>query len=45
MKKPTDFVFRTDPLPRTELGKLPRRLIRDQYWPAEHHRERQINGA
>ncbi len=45
MKKPTDFVFRTEPLPRTELGKLPRRLIRDQYWPAARALERQISGA
>jgi len=45
MKKPTELVLRTEPLPRTPLGKVPRRLIRDQYWPAEAHRDRQISGA
>jgi acyl-CoA synthetase (AMP-forming)/AMP-acid ligase II len=44
MKKPTDFALRADPLPRTELGKLQRRKLRDQYWPAAE-REREISGA
>ena len=44
MKKPTDIVFRTDALPRNELGKLPRRVLRDEYWP-QGDRERQVSGA
>jgi acyl-CoA synthetase (AMP-forming)/AMP-acid ligase II len=44
MKKPTDVALRADPLPRTELGKLQRRKLRDQYWPATE-REREISGA
>ena len=44
MKKPTEIVLRSDPLPRTELGKLQRRALRDQYWPSGT-RERQISGA
>ena len=44
MKKPTEIVLRTDPLPRNELGKLQRRMLRDQYWPVAA-RERQVSGA
>jgi acyl-CoA synthetase (AMP-forming)/AMP-acid ligase II len=44
MKKPTEIVLRSDPLPRTELGKLQRRALRDQYWPIGS-REREISGA
>jgi acyl-CoA synthetase (AMP-forming)/AMP-acid ligase II len=44
MKKPTDIVFRTDALPRNELGKLPRRVLREAYWP-QGDLERQVSGA
>ena len=44
MKKPTEIVLRFEPLPRTELGKLQRRVLRDQYWPMGS-RERQVSGA
>ena len=44
MKKPTDIVFRVDALPRNELGKLPRRVLREAYWP-QGDREREVSGA
>ncbi|MEV6794103.1 AMP-binding protein [Streptomyces sp. NPDC051320] len=34
MKKPASVVFRDSPLPRTALGKLQRRVLRDEYWPS-----------
>ncbi len=44
MKKPTEIVLRSEPLPRSDLGKLQRRALRDQYWPTGS-RERQVSGA
>ena len=44
LKKPTEIALRSEPLPRTELGKLQRRVIRDQYWPTGS-REREVSGA
>lgn len=34
MKKPTGVVFRDSPVPRNALGKLQRRVLRDEYWPS-----------
>jgi acyl-CoA synthetase (AMP-forming)/AMP-acid ligase II len=45
MKKPTAIAFTLDPFPRTDLGKLRRREIRDQFWPAELADARNITGA
>jgi acyl-CoA synthetase (AMP-forming)/AMP-acid ligase II len=42
MKKPTEILLRTDPLPRNEFGKLSRRALREQFWPAG---DRQVSGA
>jgi acyl-coenzyme A synthetase/AMP-(fatty) acid ligase len=45
MKKPTQIVLRTDPLPRNEFGKLSRRALREQFWPAASLPDRQVSGA
>jgi acyl-CoA synthetase (AMP-forming)/AMP-acid ligase II len=45
MKKPTEIVLRTDPLPRNEFGKLSRRALREQFWPAASLPDRQVSGA
>jgi acyl-CoA synthetase (AMP-forming)/AMP-acid ligase II len=45
MKKPTAIAFTPDPFPRSELGKLQRRAIRDQFWPAERVDARNVTGA
>lgn len=42
VKKPTRIEFRTDALPKTSVGKLLRRVVRDPYW--EGH-DRRIAGA
>jgi acyl-CoA synthetase (AMP-forming)/AMP-acid ligase II len=44
MKKPTEILLRTDPLPRNEFGKLSRRSLREQFWPAATG-DRQVSGA
>ena len=44
MKKPTEIAFREGRLPRNELGKLPRRVLLEEYWP-QGQRERQVSGA
>jgi acyl-CoA synthetase (AMP-forming)/AMP-acid ligase II len=44
MKKPTEILLRTEPLPRNEFGKLSRRALREQFWPAAT-RDRQVSGA
>jgi acyl-CoA synthetase (AMP-forming)/AMP-acid ligase II len=44
MKKPTEIVLRTEPLPRNEFGKLSRRTLREQFWPTTT-RDRQVSGA
>jgi acyl-CoA synthetase (AMP-forming)/AMP-acid ligase II len=31
-KKPSQVVFRTDPLPRTPVGKIPRKDLRESFW-------------
>jgi acyl-CoA synthetase (AMP-forming)/AMP-acid ligase II len=35
LKRPTKVVFRTEPLPRTPVGKIQRRSLRDAFW-ADH---------
>ncbi|EIV92861.1 class I adenylate-forming enzyme family protein [Frankia sp. QA3] len=35
MKKPTSVAFRTQPLPKSPVGKLLRRVVREQEWPAD----------
>jgi acyl-CoA synthetase (AMP-forming)/AMP-acid ligase II len=45
MKKPTAIAFTLEPFPRTDLGKLRRREIRDQFWPAERAEARNVSGA
>jgi acyl-CoA synthetase (AMP-forming)/AMP-acid ligase II len=32
LKRPTHVVFRTESLPRTPVGKVQRRALRDQFW-------------
>jgi acyl-CoA synthetase (AMP-forming)/AMP-acid ligase II len=44
MKKPTAIAFTLDPFPRSDLGKLQRREIRDQFWPSERVDARNIAG-
>jgi acyl-CoA synthetase (AMP-forming)/AMP-acid ligase II len=44
MKKPTSLVLRTEPLPRNGVGKLQRRTVADEYWPAAAD-ERRVHGA
>jgi acyl-CoA synthetase (AMP-forming)/AMP-acid ligase II len=45
MKKPTAIAFTLEPFPRTDLGKLQRRVIRDQFWPSVRVAERNVTGA
>ena len=45
MKKPTEILLRTEPLPRNEFGKLSRRSLREQFWPATATAARQVSGA
>jgi acyl-CoA synthetase (AMP-forming)/AMP-acid ligase II len=45
MKKPTAIAFTLEPFPRSELGKLQRRQIRDQFWPSETVESRHVTGA
>jgi acyl-CoA synthetase (AMP-forming)/AMP-acid ligase II len=45
MKKPTAIAFTLEPFPRSELGKLQRRQIRDQFWPSERGDARNVAGA
>ena len=42
VKKPTRIEFRTEALPKSSVGKLLRRVVRDPYW--EGH-DRRIAGA
>lgn len=35
MRKPTSVVFRDGPLPKSPVGKLLRRVVREQEWPQE----------
>jgi acyl-CoA synthetase (AMP-forming)/AMP-acid ligase II len=35
MKKPTSVVFRDEPLPKSAVGKLLRRVVREQEWPKQ----------
>ncbi|MEV0431029.1 AMP-binding protein [Micromonospora sp. NPDC050495] len=42
MKKPTRVEFSTEPLPKSGVGKLMRRAVRDRYWSGQ---ERQVAGA
>ena len=41
-KKPTQVFFQHDPLPKSPVGKLQRKALRDPYWADQ---ERQIRGA
>ncbi|MDT4988882.1 MAG: hypothetical protein QOI74_2976 [Micromonosporaceae bacterium] len=45
MKKPTAVVLRSEPLPRTAVGKISRREIRQLYWPGPLDGDRDISGA
>jgi acyl-CoA synthetase (AMP-forming)/AMP-acid ligase II len=45
MKKPTAIAFTLEPFPRSDLGKLRRREIRDQFWPSERVDARSVSGA
>lgn len=45
MKKPSEILLRTEPLPRNELGKRSRREIRESLWPSFVPADRQVNGA
>ncbi|NEM91088.1 long-chain fatty acid--CoA ligase [Galbitalea soli] len=45
VKKPTEVILRREPFTRNELGKLPRRLLRDHYWPERATASREVNGA
>ncbi len=42
-KKPGRVVLQTDPLPRTPVGKIPRKTIREKFW--EDAADRHISGA
>jgi acyl-CoA synthetase (AMP-forming)/AMP-acid ligase II len=37
-KKPAQVVFRTDPLPRSPVGKIQRKLLREPYWAGQTRR-------
>jgi acyl-CoA synthetase (AMP-forming)/AMP-acid ligase II len=41
-KKPTAVVMQEDPLPRSPVGKIQRKVIREPYWAGE---ERRVRGA
>jgi acyl-CoA synthetase (AMP-forming)/AMP-acid ligase II len=45
MKKPTAIAFTLDPFPRTDLGKLRRREIRDRFFPSDRMDARNVTGA
>jgi len=45
MKKPTAVAFTLEPFPRTDLGKLRRREIRNRFWPSELVDDRNVTGA
>ncbi len=42
VKKPTSVEFRPEPLPKTPIGKVLRRVVREQYWVGV---ERRVHGA
>jgi acyl-CoA synthetase (AMP-forming)/AMP-acid ligase II len=37
-KKPGKVVFRADPFPRSPVGKIQRKVIREQYWTGHDRR-------
>lgn len=41
-KKPSSVVFRTEPLPRSPVGKIQRKVLREPYWAAQ---ERRVSGS
>ena len=41
-KKPASVLFRDEPLPRSPVGKIQRKVIREPYWAGE---ERRVRGA
>jgi acyl-CoA synthetase (AMP-forming)/AMP-acid ligase II len=41
-KKPDKVEFRTDPLPRSPVGKIQRKVLREPYWAGE---ERRVRGS
>jgi acyl-CoA synthetase (AMP-forming)/AMP-acid ligase II len=45
MKKPTAIAFTVEPFPRTDLGKLRRRELRDRFWPSARLEARNVTGA
>ena len=45
MKKPASVILSHTPLPRNELGKLSRRVVRETYWPGLVSHDRQVTGA
>jgi acyl-CoA synthetase (AMP-forming)/AMP-acid ligase II len=45
MKKPTAIAFMVEPFPRTDLGKLRRRELRDRFWPSVRVEARNVTGA
>ena len=40
-KKPTRVEFRTEPLPKSPVGKLQRKVLREPYWVGH---ERRVSG-
>jgi acyl-CoA synthetase (AMP-forming)/AMP-acid ligase II len=45
MKKPTAVLLVREPLPRSSVGKISRRDLRDRYWPRPPEAGRNISGA
>jgi acyl-CoA synthetase (AMP-forming)/AMP-acid ligase II len=45
MKKPTAVMLRSEPLPRSAVGKISRREIRQLYWPGPLDGDRNVSGA
>lgn len=43
VKRPSSVTFRTDPLPKTPIGKVLRRVVRDEFW--DQGQERRIAGG
>jgi acyl-CoA synthetase (AMP-forming)/AMP-acid ligase II len=39
-KKPHEVVLRSDPLPRSPVGKIQRKVLREPYWAGEDRRVR-----
>ena len=37
-KKPTEVEFRTEPLPRSPVGKIQRKVLREPYWSGQVRR-------